>query len=339
MKKHAALLFICCALFVAGSGMVQDRDEPSKKQLERATGYYSSAQFDKAIDILTRLSKNPNLDKGTQKEVLFGLGRAYVAKGQKEKAKSVMMKLLALEPPLIELDPDAECPALLKAYYDARKGKTGSYAVERPDPAMKTIAVLDFKNRSLDDREKYNPLEQGFADLMIDRLHGATNLKVIERERIQWILNEISLENDPQKFDATSAVRVGKQLGVHAVLLGSFIKVKDEIWLGARLVKVETGEILMTDEIKGDADEFFDLAQKLSEKVAKGINVVIVAQETGTRSDTKSLDAMLSYSQGLVDLEHGNYKSAYQKFMSALEKDPSYERARAKAESIKPFLG
>jgi outer membrane protein assembly factor BamD (BamD/ComL family) len=48
---------------------------------------------------------------------------------------------------------------------------------------------------------------------------------------------------------------------------------------------------------------------------------------------------MMLYSEGLVALEKGNYKSAYDKFLDALAKDPSYEKARTKAESLKPLLG
>jgi len=57
---------------------------------------------------------------------------------------------------------------------------------------------------------------------------------------------------------------------VNAVVMGSFIKFKGDMWLGARLVKVETGEILATDDVKGDADAFFELVEKLSAKSCEG---------------------------------------------------------------------
>jgi TolB-like protein len=246
---------------------------------------------------------------------------------------------LDLEPPLIEPDPDTEPPPLMKAYYDARKDKTGSSEVERPDPGIKTIAILDFKNRSVDDKEKFDPMEKGFADLMISELNGTINLKVVERERIKWLMDEIGMENDPGKFDMGTAVRVGKLLGVHTILLGSFIKVKDEMKLLSRLVKVETGEILATDEASGDADDFFEIAQQLGEKVAKHINVTLGKTEAQEGSETKSLDAMLAYSEGLVLVEKGDYKNAYDKFQQAASLDPSYTKAQRKADSIKPLIG
>ena len=75
--------------------------------------------------------------------------------------------------------------------------------------------------------------------------------------------------------DMEGAVRFGKQLGVQTVMLGSFIIIGDQIWLGARLVKVETSEILLTDEVKGDLDNFFDLVDKLGKKIADKINVTL----------------------------------------------------------------
>ena len=198
------------------------------------------------------------------------------------------------------------------------------------------MAIIDFKNRSIDKKEKFDPMEKGFADLMIHRLNFTTNMKVIERERIQWILNEMNIQD---KYDMEGAVRMGKQLGVHTVLLGSFIIFNDEIWLGARLVKVETSEILLTDEVKGDVDKFFELSDKLGQKIAAKVDATIKEKKESLGMETKSLDAMMSYSEGLTFLETGEYKKAYEKFQEALKYDSKFEKAKVKAESIEPYVG
>ena len=309
------------------------------KQIEEAMKAYNSANFDKAIELLSKLADDKSISNQEKKDILLTLGRAYTAKGKNAKAYEAMTRLLDLEPPLITPDPDTECPPLMRIYYDARKKKTGSTEVERTDPGIKTIAVLDFMNRSVDEKEKYDPMQKGFADLMIDQLNGSLQLKIIERERIQWILDEIGMQNDPSKFDQSSAVRVGKQLGVHSILLGSFIKIRSKMELLCRLVKVETSEIIATERANGDADDFFEIAENLSVRIAKKINASISAADIEKANETKSLDAMLSYSEGLVQLEKGNYKAAYEKFVKALELDPTYDKAKMKAESLKPLLG
>jgi TolB-like protein len=339
MRTPGAVLGLCVLFMLSLVGQSVWAQDKSEEKMKKAMNYFNAAQYDNAIQLLSELAMDKAMDKKEKREVLLALGRTYFAKNLKDRAKETISNLLDLEPPIVTLDPDAECPPLMRMYYEVRKTKTGSSAVERPDPGMKTIAILDFKNRSIDDHDKFDPMEKGFAELMISQLNGGINLKVIERERIQWIMDEIGLENTPDKFDENSAVRVGKQLGVHTVLLGSFIKTKNEIWLSARMVKVETSEILATESVKGDADEFFELAEKLSVKVAKSIKATISEADVKKGTETKSLDAMMLYSEGLVALEKGNYKSAYDKFLDALAKDPSYEKARTKAESLKPLLG
>ncbi|MDO8549595.1 MAG: CsgG/HfaB family protein [Ignavibacteria bacterium] len=322
---------IILLLFLITTGFSQT----PKEKLEKAEQYYKSAQFDDAIKILNEISSDNFTDTETKKEALRFLGRSYTAKGLYDEAKESIRKLLELEPPVVEFNPDYEPPVFMKLYYESRKEFSNSYLIEKPDPGMKTMAIIDFKNRSIDKKLQYDPMEQGFADLMINRLNNSTGLKVIERERIQWILDEMNLQD---KYDMEGAVRAGKQLGVQTVLLGSFIIVNDQIWLGGRLVKVETSEILLSDEIKGELDDFFDLVDKLSEKISEKINVTLKEDKVSEVSQGPSLDAILAYSIGLNFLEKEDYTSAYAKFQEALKFSPDYEKAKLKAESIEPYL-
>ncbi len=331
LKYHHIILVIFISLIAISASKSQD---DLKTKLNEAEQYYKSAQFDKAIDILIQLSTD-STNEEVQKDALRFLGRAYTAKGLYDKAKDAIMRLLELEPPIVVFNPDYEPPVFMKLYYETRKKYSGSYKVERPDPGMKTMAIIDFKNRSVDHKLQYDPMEQGFSDLMINRLNNSTNLKVIERERIQWILNEIKLQN---QYDMEGAVRLGKQLGVQTILLGSFIIVGDQIWLGARLVKVETSEILLTDEVKGDLDNFFDLVDKLGKKIADNINVTLKKETAKEISEAPSLDAIMAYSVGLSYLEKEDYRNAYDKFEEALKIDPNYEKAKIKAQSIAPLI-
>ncbi len=333
-----------CSVFVAStlivSFAVAQGKSDAEQKLEEAKKQYDSAKFDKAIVTLTSLVENPSLDKKLKREALLSLGRAHFAKRQMEKSEWALTELLSLEPPIVEVDPDAEPWEFLKVYYEARKKKTGSTEVERADPGIKTIAILDFKNRSVsDDAERFNPMEKGFPELMISQLKGTISLKVVERERIQWLMDEISMENDPGKFDVNSAVRVGKLLGAQSVLLGSFIKFNDEMRLLARLVKTETGEIIATEQVSGDADEFFELSEKLGAQIAKKIDVVVSEEQLAKGTPTKSLDAQLVYSEGIALYEKGSYTKALEKFEQAVVLDPGFEKAKRKIEAVKPLIG
>jgi Tfp pilus assembly protein PilF len=74
-------------------------------------------------------------------------------------------------------------------------------------------------------------------------------------------------------------------------------------------------------------------------KIAKKINANLSEADAKKGTETNSLDAMLTYSEGLVYLEKANYKAAYDKFQEALKLDPNYSKAKTKADSLKPLLG
>ena len=117
------------------------------------------------------------------------------------------------------------------------------------------------------------------------------------------------------------------------------------MWISARLVKVETGEILLAEQIFGERDEFFELVEKLSDQVTEAIGVELASAGRSNDGDgggnggqTRSLDAQLSYSQGLGLIEQEKYQEAYDKFLEALEYDPQYADAQRRADSLRPQL-
>ena len=54
--------------------------------------------------------------------------------------------------------------------------------------------------------------------------------------------------------------------------------------------------------------------------------------------ETKSLDAMMAYSDGLSLLEAGRYRKAQQKFKRAVEYDENFAKAKKKMKSLEPMV-
>jgi tetratricopeptide (TPR) repeat protein len=161
---------------------------------------------------------------------------------------------------------------------------------------------------------------------------------VIERQRIDWLLKELKLQKKEDVVDQSTAVRTGKVLGATSVLFGTYTVLEDRIRIGARLVKVETSEILLAEEVMGDPDDFFELVEELSKKVTRSINVELEETTTGAGPETRSIEARLAYFDGLVEMDDGNYQAAHKHFEDALKHDPEYERARRKMKSLAPQL-
>lgn len=305
--------------------------------LQEAKEAYEVYEYERATDLFSEVAYDSEVEREVRREALQYLGRIYIGRDRQKKARKVIESMLSLEPPPVELNPNRQPPPLMSLYYEVRKQQCGGYEVCGEGPGLQTLAIMDFRNRSVDQRERYAPLSKGFPSMMINYLNGVTNLKVIERERIQWILDELKLQRKPI-VDQSTAVETGKVMGVTAVLFGTYIIQEDEMLLSARLVNVETSEIILSEKVKGEPDEFFELIEKLSQSAARSINAETEETEIGETGGTSLIDAQMAYSEGLAAQERGNYQKAHRHFEQALEHDPNYTLAQDRLESLKPML-
>jgi TolB-like protein len=123
----------------------------------------------------------------------------------------------------------------------------------------KTLAILPFENNSVTDPELYHPLTKGLSAMLItDLSNNVSTLKLIERNKVQSLLKEIALSQSGS-IDKSTAIRAGKILGAQAITFGSFMVLEEQVRIDARIVKVETSEVLMAESILGRSDNFIDL--------------------------------------------------------------------------------
>lgn len=318
-------------LFVFAAPLEARAQQSAMTQAKEA---YQFADYEKATELFSNVAGNTEVDEETRRTALRYLARAHVAQNQTEEAKQAIERLVGMEPPSVEMNPDVEPPAIMDLYYEVRKEASGGYEVQQP--GLQTLAVMDFSNNSITNRDQWSGLQNGVPSMMINFLNGGVDLKVIERERIEWILDELEMQQS-DAVDQSTAVETGQVLGASAVVFGSYIVNDGEMILSARVVDVETSEVLLGEDVRGEPDNFYSLAQDLSNQIARAINVEMDETEVGARQ-TKSLDAMMAYSDGLEQMEDGNYLSAYKSFRTALRHDSSFSRARQKAESLRPMM-
>ena len=332
MRVHRPLsVVVLLLLFTASSLWAQD------VSLEEAKDEYLFADYDRAIELFSEIAHSSAYDSETRIEAFRYLGRSYIAKDKQAEAREAMTELIRLEPPIVELDADDEPPPLIRLYYDARREVQDDYSVEQASTGLQTLAIMDFSNNSVDQRERFEGLTKGLPSMMINYINSGVDLKVIERERIQWLLNELELQRQEGVVDQSTAVRTGELLGATAVVFGSYIILNDQMRITARVVDVETGEVLLGEEVTGEAESFFTLIEELSQNVTRAVNVEMEETQLGTE-ETNSLDAMMAYSEGLERMERGDYRGAFEKFIEATDHDSGFARAERKAESLRPML-
>lgn len=337
IQQRNITLTLLIILSLVFSFVVIGGENDITSQLSQAQTFYNSARFDDAIDVLNQLAVLTTVSAKQRIDVYKLMGFALVAKGYYDKAKEAVEKILELDPN-IQFDPDYVPPRVMNIYYAVWKEKRGNYQIEQQrDPGLQTMAVLDFDNNSIGaDKAIWEAMGKGLAQMLITDLSKVVKLQVIERERINYILSELKLEQG-ENFDRKTAVRIGQQLGVHTMLFGGFSKIGKNMRLDARLIKVETGELIKAEEITGKADDFIDLEKELALKIAKNLDVELSKYDLKNikQSNNQSLEAALAYSEGLSLLDKEDYKSALKKFLKALEYNPNYIAAQKKVDLIK----
>lgn len=132
-----------------------------------------------------------------------------------------------------------------------------------------TVAVLYFDYAGKDD--DLAVLRKGLAQMMISDLAGIDAIQLVERSRLEDILNELKL-GEERKLDASTAAKVGKLLGARYLVLGSYFELKAKLRIDARVVEVETGKVIQSVGATGDSDDFGALEQKLVGEVGVVLN-------------------------------------------------------------------
>jgi TolB-like protein len=200
-----------------------------------------------------------------------------------------------------------------------------------------TLAVLDFENNSLFDKDSYASLSTGLAEIMITELSKVASLQLVERRKLKNLLDEVKLEQAGISEESQS-LQVGKMLGVKNLVFGSFMVAPDKkIRLDLRIVEIETGITLKAEEVTGKAKDVLDLVQKLSKKLLKDLNVTMTEAEIKALEDSKSVDfkAVTLYSNGLQLEDKGKIAEAGKCYKEALRISPDFEQAQKRLEALR----
>ncbi len=201
-----------------------------------------------------------------------------------------------------------------------------------------TVAVLYFTNSALVRHEEYAPLSKGIAEMLITELAASPALQVVERDRLQTLLEEQDL-GAAGRVDKETAVRLGKILGVRHLLMGGFIiDRREEMRLDLRAVNVETSKVEYVETVSGKSEEVLGLVARLGAKVNRRLKLPPLPSETkpaaGKTSKTGQLRAVMLLGRALEENDQGNIDGAIALYRQALDVYPEYERARVLLASL-----
>ena len=193
-----------------------------------------------------------------------------------------------------------------------------------------SIAVLPVVNGANDPNAEY--LADGITETVIDRLSQLPKLRVMARSTV---FRYKGREADP--------LSIGRELGVHTVLLGKVMQQGDKLSIRTELVNVTDGARLWGEHYDGSLSNVLVVQQDIAREISEKLRLRLTGEEKKrlAKQETNSTEAYQLYWEGqyiwrkgplyLGAVQYGSLpdemRKAEQYFQRAIELDPSYAPA------------
>lgn len=313
--------------------------DPASAKTARALGivYYKADRLDDARRALTEATKlAPNdgttalyLGMTAERQNDFVAARAaystYLSVGRTSRVRGQLAsRMAALE--RMQLAQEAKAAVASERQLGGRPG------------SPRTIAVMPLRFTGTDSTLK--PLERGLADLVITDLARSSQLTVVERSRLQALLDEMALRGT----DPSTTVRAGRLLQAGRVVQGAIAQRGNQLRVDATVVNVPTTSVAGTTNSDAAVDQLFTLEKELVFNLFTTLGVTLTAAERQAleQRPTRSMQAFLAYSRGLGAEDAGRFDDAVRLFDDAVRLDPAFTRAiqrRERSTALRQAIG
>ena len=201
------------------------------------------------------------------------------------------------------------------------------------------IAVLPFDNSGSygRDKEDFEALERGIAGMLISELALNPAARVVDRSETQRLLDEQNLGRDG-RVDANTAAKIGKLVGARYMVMGDFIDFYGDFRVDARLVDVETSEIVKVVSRRQKRDELFRIIQAVADQLMKDTQLPPLPTQIGQAAKARQVptEALTYYSRALLYQDRGDNAKATEYYRRAIEVFPDYTEAKEGLQKVQP---
>jgi len=245
------------------------------------------------------------------------LYEAYLARGENATLKERVRDRLALF-------------GRLELQQAVRDAVAREAELARQTPEARTVGVFPFLIATTD--QNLRPLGTAFAELLSSDLAQTTRVKVVERARVQQLLDEIKLA-ESRRVDPASAARSGRIVGAGTLVQGR-IEGGNDLTFQASVVRVQqnptAGNPLRERETLA---RLFDAEKRIALGVYDRLGVQLTAaeRERVSRHQTQNVQALLELGLGLEAEDAGRFDEASQHYSRASQLDPNFALARQRA--------
>jgi len=184
----------------------------------------------------------------------------------------------------------------------------------------KVIAVLPFENRS--ENKQYGYLSEALAEKIINQLSKVSELTIISHISTKQYTNNIDVGE------------IGKNLGVSAIVTGSYLRLKDSILISSELTEVKTKYQLWGEIYDGVWNDLFSIQSEMALNITNELGAIISETEKQSieKEPTDNITAYDHYikGRGLYNkYQQDANDSAILEFKTAIQLDSNFALAWA----------
>lgn len=215
--------------------------------------------------------------------------------------------------------------------YQARQALASESTLTGEPAALNNIAVMPFSYTGTN--AEIAPLTRGFAQLVVTDLAKSRQVTVLERERMQAMVDEMRL-GETERADPASAARSGRLMRAGRVVQGTLTDRDNDLRVDAAVVDVASAGVAASANRQDQLGRLFDLEKALVFEIFNGLGIQLTDAERAQieQRPTQNLQAFLAWSRGLEAEDRGDYAGARDLFEQATRLDPSFVTAQQSAQ-------
>ncbi len=194
--------------------------------------------------------------------------------------------------------------------------------------SSQSVAVLYFHNKT--NQQRLNALKKGLALMLITDLSKIDTIFVVERIRIQALLDEMDI-GESGLVDPATAPKVGKLLKAYYVVNGDIHDGSIEpLEIGSHLLDVPFKTVTNLPLTAGSLEDLFRMEKDLLFNIVEQLNIYVTPAQKKELEMPLSLSsaALLALFLGIDYSDKGMYSDAAEMYNRAITEDPGLKLAQ-----------
>lgn len=205
-------------------------------------------------------------------------------------------------------------------------GRPLPQAPPAPASGIPTVAVLEFDEHTVGPGAGAQGISRTLTDRVTEELAGRPALRLIERESLQKVLEELSLSSR-NLVEADAQLTLGKLLGARYLIAGGATAVGSAVRVDGRIIDVENGGVDGTS-LQGMLENRAAVEAAFSKEVADRLD-----EKIGI-SKSAPVTAEAYFFRGAAFERSNDPGKALEMYQKALSLDPRNQEARNRMENL-----